>query len=470
MGVDGGDLALNGPPLHWRGDRLRFLAASGVQRTSTSAMATSSPLRSTATSRNADLPVRRPHRPLTLAVAFLTFLATLVVPGAPVEAQTGDDEEVLREILFPVVGPTTHSDTWGACRGVGCSRSHKGVDIFGAKLAPLVAVADGTITSVRRTGLTNAGNKVVIRDDDGWSYIYLHLNNDSPGTDDGANPQGWIIPGRLRVGDRVSAGDVIGYLGDSGNAETTPNHLHFEIHAPGIGAINPTASVDWARDAGRVVPSENLTSTAADRAEHEELISAWYRALLGRDPSQQELFAWSDRMAIDLGDRDDLIADLTMHPQRSGPSGGILRAYQVALDRRPNIEEFRAWLRRLPETDGSDVVIALLDDAEFIRRHGTLDNAAFIEVIYVNARGRAPTARVREYWLDQLAEGRSRNDMAAYFVDSYGLKSTMWHDLEVMQAFRAALDRFPTDAEFDRWVSHLDSGGLIVDVVDGIKP
>jgi len=170
----------------------------------------------------------------------------------------------VRTILFPVVGKVNYTDTFGACRS-GCTRTHKGVDIFGTKLAPLVAAADGTIVSVRRSALTRAGNMVTIKDDEGWFYVYLHLNNDSPGTDDGANPQGWILPNRLRVGNRVKSGDVIGYLGDSGNAETTPAHLHFEIHQPGVGVINPTPSVKAAQDAGRVRPVASLASTGDAR-------------------------------------------------------------------------------------------------------------------------------------------------------------------------------------------------------------
>ena len=90
-------------------------------------------------------------------------------------------------------------------------------------------------------------------------------------------------------------------------------------------------------------------------------------------------------------------------------------------------------------------------------------------MLYRNARGRAPSTRVREYWLGQLAEGRTRASMAAYFVDSYQLKNSTWHALEVTQAYRAGLDRLPTDAEYQEWIAHLDDGGLIPDIVDAIR-
>ncbi|MGF1598042.1 MAG: DUF4214 domain-containing protein [Acidimicrobiales bacterium] len=414
-------------------------------------------------------------RPIARLLALLTGIVGVAVltttpSAASPRAAAQDDAASVHDIVFPVVGPVEYSDTFGACRGTGCHRSHKGVDIFGHKLAPLVAAADGTISGLRRSSLSNAGNTVIIDGDDGWRYLYLHVNNDSPGTDDGANPQAWIAPNRLRVGDRVAAGDVVGYLGDSGNAETTPAHLHFEMHRPDGTVINPTPSVAAADAAGREVSMFSLASTPEARAEHAPLIDAWYRALLRREPTPAELFAWADRFAIGFGSRDDLIADLTMAPQRHRPAGAVVRAYHVALGRRPNMVELQLSERLHREgAETHDMVVELLAGDEFEERYGQPSDADFVDIIYRNARGRAPAASVRRYWLGQFTSGRPRIEMATYFADSYGVKDLTWHDLEVMQAFRAALDRLPTDAEFDRWVAHLDGGGLIVDVVDAIK-
>ncbi len=430
---------------------------------------------------------RRRYQWLLTAVLIVLLVLTTATPAAAQDAEPGEAREApdvpeapaeeppapeipVRDITFPVVGPVTYSDTFGACRGYRCSRSHKGADLFGAKLAPLVAAADGTITFVRRSATTTAGNTVILRDDEGWRYLYLHLNNDSPGTDDGANPQAWILPNRLRVGDRVEAGDVIGYLGDSGNAERTPNHLHFEIRPPGQGSINPTASLEAAEAAGRVVPVAPLASTAAGRAEYTAMISAWYRALLKREPTSAELFAWADRFDVGFATKADLIADLTMAPPRRDAAGSVYRSFHVALQRRPDLTEIRAWLKRYEAgADTETIVGELLAGTEWANTHGSLSDAEFVEVLYRNARGRPPTAGVRRYWLGQLAAGRARASMAAYFVDSYGLKNDTWHALEVTQAFRAGLDRLPTEVEYDQWITHLDNGGLLPDVVEAIR-
>ncbi len=385
-------------------------------------------------------------------------------PAVPIPAPDGP------EIVFPVVGPVTYSDTWGACRGVGCSRAHKGVDLFGHKLAPLVAAADGTITFIRRSALSISGNTIVIESDDGWRYLYIHLNNDGPGTDDGSNPQAWIVPNRLRIGDRVEAGQVIGYLGDSGNAETTPAHLHFEVHRPGTGAINPTPFVQAADDAGRRVTVASLASTSEGRAEAAPSVIAWYEALLDREPTDTELFAWTDRFDVGFATTDDLIADLTMAKPRRDPAGIVVRAFQIGLDRRPNLRELRAWEDAVASGTTSQAISATLIDSDaFTDRYGELSDEAFIRVIYDNAIGQPPSDERLADWLEAFAAGQPRSTLPAYFADSYAVKDSTWHGLEVIQAYRAGLDRLPDDEEYARWVAHLDGGGLIPDVVEAIR-
>lgn len=393
---------------------------------------------------------------------------TTSVAGA--EAAAGPDATVRPEIVFPVVGPVTYTDTWGACRGSGCSRGHKGVDIFGHKLAPLVAVEDGVITFIRQSSMSISGNTVIIRSDSGWRYLYIHLNNDAPGTDDGSNPQGWILPNRLRVGDRVTAGQVIGYLGDSGNAETTPAHVHFEVHEPGVGAVNPTPFVQEAQAAGRTISVPSLASTPEGRAESAPTVDAWYRALLGREPTSAELFAWTDRFDIDFATTADLIADLTMAKPRRDPAGAVVRSFRVSLDRLPTINELRQWEKVHREGMGlEEITGALIASEPFAEANGTLTDEEFVRHIYRNAIGRDPSDRRMADWLDLFAEGSPRSALTAYWADSYSVKNSTWHGLEVIQAFRAATDRMPTDEEYGRWVAHLDAGGLIPDVVAGIR-
>ncbi len=148
----------------------------------------------------------------------------------------------VRAIRFPVKGRVSYVDTFGACRD-GCSRQHMGTDIFGSKLQPLVAARDGWVTWVRTDASGTSGNGLAVTDAQGWRYLYLHVNNDTPGTDDGRNPARYRFAPGVSLGTKVYAGQHIAYLGDSGNAETTPPHLHFEIRRPDGVTINPYPSL-----------------------------------------------------------------------------------------------------------------------------------------------------------------------------------------------------------------------------------
>ena len=117
---------------------------------------------------------------------------------------------------------TVHSfvDTWGAPRSGG--RRHEGTDVFAPSGSAAYAVVDGVIdkTTDINTGL--GGITLWLRSDRGDRFYYAH------------NTQNLA-----RVGQRVRAGDVIATVGQTGNAATTPPHVHFELHPSGGAAVNP---------------------------------------------------------------------------------------------------------------------------------------------------------------------------------------------------------------------------------------
>ncbi len=152
-----------------------------------------------------------------------------------------------RKIIFPVQEKVTYSDTWGACRGVNCSRRHIGQDLIGDFMYHELAAVSGTVTWMRTDAAGTAGNDIEITDAQGWKYWYMHINHDTPGTDDGLNPPQWQFAPGITVGAKVKAGQFIAYMGDSGDAEFSVPHLHFEQHRPDGTAINAYASLRLAQ-------------------------------------------------------------------------------------------------------------------------------------------------------------------------------------------------------------------------------
>lgn len=151
---------------------------------------------------------------------------------------------VRRKLVFPVVGVTAYGPSFGACRD-GCTREHHGIDIsaYGYKGLPVVAAHDGTVVKVTYDE-GNPGCSVRIRGRDRWETRYYHLNNDMAGTDEIGGP--CPAPG-IEVGTEVKAGQIIGYLGDSGNAEETTPHLHFELRSRSGYPIDPYRSLKAAK-------------------------------------------------------------------------------------------------------------------------------------------------------------------------------------------------------------------------------
>ncbi|MGD2043277.1 MAG: M23 family metallopeptidase, partial [Acidimicrobiia bacterium] len=176
----------------------------------------------------------------------------------------------LPSILFPIVGQASYRDTYDAPRDGG-ARLHKGTDISAEQGSPIVAVAGGV---VERMGVgEKAGLHVVIRHRNGWRSAYAHLNNDSPGTDNGLTMG--FGPG-IEVGAQVEAGTVVGYVGDSGNSEENSPHLHFELHQPDGYRANPYPAL---RKARRLEEGSTLATV-----DYEE-VQAWNTEMVGHvDP------------------------------------------------------------------------------------------------------------------------------------------------------------------------------------------
>lgn len=140
------------------------------------------------------------------------------------------------DIVFPVEGVVNFSDDFGDGRSGG--RLHEGNDLIAPKMTPIVAARGGRVISAS-TVEPSYGYMISIAGDDGYEYNYLHINNDTPGTDDGQGGAQYAYAPGISQGVNVIQGQHIAWVGDSGNAEATVSHLHFEIRLPDDTAINP---------------------------------------------------------------------------------------------------------------------------------------------------------------------------------------------------------------------------------------
>jgi len=164
-------------------------------------------------------------------------------------------------LVFPLIGSASYSNDYDAPRSNG---PHHATDIFAKKGTPIVSATDGVVAYAPNPQ-PSWGYMVKIISNSEWEYNYLHLNNDTPGTDNGrGGAMNAYAPG-IRPGERVKKGQLIGWVGDSGNAESTSPHLHFERYKPDGKPTNPyyalktmpkiTKAVPAPRQNGEILPN-----------------------------------------------------------------------------------------------------------------------------------------------------------------------------------------------------------------------
>jgi len=150
--------------------------------------------------------------------------------------------------VFPVAGPHSFADTFGAPRmfGTAYAHLHQGTDIFAAAGTPLVAVERGVLIRVGTDVL--GGIKLWLVGASGTRYYYAHMLGFAPG----------VAENKV-----VSAGEVVGYVGSSGNAAGTSAHVHFQVHPDGGAAVNPYPLLRLVDEAQRRVAGPAQRTTGA---------------------------------------------------------------------------------------------------------------------------------------------------------------------------------------------------------------
>ncbi|MDH3681079.1 MAG: DUF4214 domain-containing protein [Acidimicrobiia bacterium] len=400
---------------------------------------------------------RRGLRPpvLTGLVAVALLAATLV--ASPL---TLADAAEIRAMTLPIhpdrVDDVYWSDTYGAPRGGG--RGHIGVDMMGEKMIPLLAVRSGTVTWGR---FNNARGSILrIRDADGWEYQYIHLNNDSPGTDDGsasctetfsARLCAAIVNGRFASGTRVTEGEIIGYMGDGGNAEHTRPHLHFEVYKPsGSGSvpINPTASVDAARR--RLAESPGTTAGPPPRVAPGDagfVDHVWFQ-LHGRRPTTSERAVFESEIAAD-----GVWSALAGHLDSTTTAATVDRLYLAFFHRYPDVDGLQHWVQALGSgREPEEVAEWFADSDEFRARYHGVDFGVFLDRLYLDVLGRQPDQDGKAFWLDELESGAiTRGTIVVQFTESLELKDLSAHRNELVALSLVKDGAVPSATELSAW-------------------
>lgn len=200
----------------------------------------------------------RRHR--TIARLALPVVLAWVLAGTAQARVLAGEQGAPGSIVFPVVGHTHYENDFGDPRGQG---SHQGNDILAGWRAPAVAAEAGTVRIYTRS--ERAGCMLYLYGRSGATYLYIHLNNDlGPGNDnEGTCTPGVAYAPGLANGQKVRAGQLVGYVGNSGDADGAPYHLHFELH-PGDGdAVSPFRWLKRAEKLLFALPENALERDAA---------------------------------------------------------------------------------------------------------------------------------------------------------------------------------------------------------------
>ena len=175
--------------------------------------------------------VLRPITIVFLIVQIILLAACTTAPKRPPSSALPQDQvQTLKNMRLSTTLPVpvdditrkTLKDTWGASRSQG--RAHEGIDIMAPRGTKVFSATEGLIADLRNN---NLGGKVVwIMGPAGTWHYYAHLDEHKRG---------------LNVGDYVKKGDLIGYVGNTGNARHTAPHLHYGIYldGKGRGVVNP---------------------------------------------------------------------------------------------------------------------------------------------------------------------------------------------------------------------------------------
>jgi hypothetical protein len=356
----------------------------------------------------------------------------------------------------PTLGSVSWSDTYLAPRSDG--RRHEGQDLLGKKMLKLLAVCNATVVELRHQA---GGNSLYLKGDDGWYYCYLHINNDDPGTDNGANQFKHAFAPGLAIGSRVLMGDLVGFVGDSGNAEAVGSMLHFEIRMPNAKWYN-AAAVNASYSLAAATPAK-LRARVSDAAfaphvNAKAFATAMATDFVGSVPSASwlsEAEADLEGAAVSLDAFAESLLDLPGAAKLTAPT---IRLYLGFFLRIPDYPGLDYWIRKVRLGTSLDTAASqFAGGTEFERRYGALDNSAYVSQLYRNLFARDPDPSGLDYWVRRLDGGAKRGWVMRQMCESTEYQRKTASQVRVIQVYAALLRRAPDPSGYAYWSSKDDA-------------
>ena len=225
-------------------------------------------------------------------------------------------------------------------------------------------------------------------------------------------------------------------------------------------------------DAGGVGPASARTSAVTPSAKApflstDAFVRQIFRDFLGRAPSSGDVTTFRTNIDNGTWTRALAVTILMSQPEWSGAYGPVGRLYT-------------AYFLRLPDKGGLDYWVGLYrggfplgdisthfaNSTEFRTRYGTLDNSAFVQLVYDNVLGRAPDSSGLAYWIDLLNKGWPRGVVMTGFSESTEYRGNVANEMTVVMLYRGLLADMPTQARYDDAVARLDAGAPLATIID----
>lgn len=193
-----------------------------------------------------------------------------------------------------------------------------------------------------------------------------------------------------------------------------------------------------------------------------------YRDFLGREGDEGGINFWVQELESGRVTRAGLVEDFFLSPEFQSGVAPVARLYFAYFGRIPDYPGLQFWVGELQGGRSlNDMSQAFAASPEFVATYGDLDDGEFVDLVYWNVLGRAPEPEGHAFWISQLAAGMSRGAMMVEFSESAEYQALSFNEVQVTMMYVSMLRRAPDQAGFDYWVAELAAGRSILGLIDG---